>query len=172
MKILAVKCLKVAVVFGKWSTIFFYSRGNLESGSFRYLRNSAYKYIRNSPEFLGIPGKFCCKNTAEFRGIPYVFQKIPYSAGSKKSTSVDTLLQTLQPLGQISSTTRLDLVHFPMKFDAFVSTKINYFREEFSVLEEMEKVLFLAIACGKCRISLKCYQFMTKSFKGTVSRDE
>jgi hypothetical protein len=25
-----------------------------------------------------------------------------------------------------------------MKFDAFVSTKINYFSEEFSVLEEME----------------------------------
>jgi hypothetical protein len=40
---------------------------------------------------LGIPGKFYSKNTAEFRGIPYVFQKIPYSAGSKKYTSVDTL---------------------------------------------------------------------------------
>jgi hypothetical protein len=37
-------------------------------------------------------------------------------------------------------TTRLDLVHFPIKFDASVSTKINYFSEEFSVLEEMEKV--------------------------------
>jgi hypothetical protein len=31
------------------------------------------------------------RNSAEFRGIPYVFQKIPYSAGSKKITSVDTL---------------------------------------------------------------------------------
>jgi hypothetical protein len=42
-------------------------------------------------EFRGIPGKFYCKNTAEFRGIPYVFPKIPYSAGCKKSTFVDTL---------------------------------------------------------------------------------
>jgi hypothetical protein len=49
------------------------------------------QYIRNSEKFRGIPGKFDCKNTAEFRGIPCVFQKIPYSAGSKKSTFVDTL---------------------------------------------------------------------------------
>jgi len=42
-------------------------------------------------EFLGIPGIFTAKNTAEFRGIPYVFQKIPYSVGSQKRTSVDTL---------------------------------------------------------------------------------
>jgi hypothetical protein len=31
------------------------------------------------------------RNSAKFRGIPCVFQKIPYSAGSEKSTSVDTL---------------------------------------------------------------------------------
>jgi hypothetical protein len=49
------------------------------------------QYIRNSAKFRGIPAKFYCKNTAKFRGIPCVFQKIPYSAGSKKSTSVDTL---------------------------------------------------------------------------------
>ncbi len=52
-------------------------------------------------EFRGIPGIFTAKNTAEirgiprksaeFRGIPYVFQKIPYSVGSQKRTSVDTL---------------------------------------------------------------------------------
>ncbi len=36
------------------------------------------------------------RNSAEFRGIPYVFQKIPYSAGRKISTSVDTLLSALQ----------------------------------------------------------------------------
>ncbi len=32
------------------------------------------------------------RNFAEFRGIPYDVPKIPYSAGSKKNTSVDTLL--------------------------------------------------------------------------------
>ncbi len=42
-------------------------------------------------EFRGIPGDFTAKNTAEFRGIPYVFEKIPYSVGSQKRTSVDTL---------------------------------------------------------------------------------
>ena len=34
---------------------FFYSRGNLESGSFSYLGNSVCKYIRNSAKFRGIP---------------------------------------------------------------------------------------------------------------------
>ncbi len=50
-------------------------------------------------EFRGIPrnsGQFYCKkiprNSAEFRGIPSVFQKIPYSVGSQKRTSVDTLI--------------------------------------------------------------------------------
>jgi hypothetical protein len=43
-------------------------------------------------EFRGIPGDFTAKNTAEFRGIPYVFEKIPYSVGSQKRTSVDTLI--------------------------------------------------------------------------------
>jgi hypothetical protein len=46
-------------------------------------------------EFREIPGKICYKNTAEFRGILCVFQKIPYSAGSEKSTSVDTLVMGL-----------------------------------------------------------------------------
>ncbi len=54
----------------------------MESGSFSYLWNSVCKYIRNSAEFrvnftVKIP-----RNSAEF----YFFQKIPYSAGSKKST--------------------------------------------------------------------------------------
>ena len=31
------------------------------------------------------------RNSAKFRGIPYVFQKIPYSVGSQKRTSLDTL---------------------------------------------------------------------------------
>jgi hypothetical protein len=57
----------------------------LESGSFSYLRNSVCKYIRNSAEFREIPGSFTAK-------IPYVFQKIPYSVGSQKRTSVDTLV--------------------------------------------------------------------------------
>ena len=39
----------------------------------------------------GIPGNFTAKNTAKFRGIPYVFPKILYSVGSQKRTSVDTL---------------------------------------------------------------------------------
>jgi hypothetical protein len=46
-------------------------------------------------EFRGIPGIFTAKNTAEFREIPYVFQKILYSVGSKKRISVDTLRRTL-----------------------------------------------------------------------------
>jgi hypothetical protein len=46
-------------------------------------------------EFRGIPGIFTAKNTAEFRGILYVFQKIP-SVGSQKRTSVDTLICTLK----------------------------------------------------------------------------
>jgi hypothetical protein len=70
---------------------YFYSRGNLESGSFSYMRNSVCKYLRNYAELRGIPEIFTAKNTAEFREIPYVFQKIPYSVGSKKRTSVDTL---------------------------------------------------------------------------------
>ncbi len=43
----------------------------------------------------GIPrnsGHFYCK---KYRGIPYVYQKIPYSVGSQKRTSVDTLFVTL-----------------------------------------------------------------------------
>ncbi len=65
---------------------------NLESGLFSYLWNSVCKYIRNSAVFHGIPGIFYCKNTAQYCGIPYFFQKIPYSAGSKKSTSVSLVL--------------------------------------------------------------------------------
>jgi len=89
-----------------WNTVqlftffIFYSRGNLESGSFTYMRNSVCKYRRNSAEFRGIPVLFTAKNTAEFRGIPYVFQKIPYSVGSQKRTSVDTL-QLTQTQSQI-----------------------------------------------------------------------
>jgi hypothetical protein len=50
------------------STFFiFYSRGNVESGSFSYMRNSVCKYIRNSAKFRGIPVNFTAKNTAEFR---------------------------------------------------------------------------------------------------------
>ncbi len=55
---------------------------------------NTYGIPRNSAEF----GVNCTVkipwNSAEFRGIPYVFQKIPYSAGSKKSTSVDTIFVT------------------------------------------------------------------------------
>jgi hypothetical protein len=43
-------------------------------------------------EFREIPrssGNFYCK---KYRAIPYVFQKIPYSVGSQKRTSVDTLV--------------------------------------------------------------------------------
>ncbi len=53
----------------------------MESGSFSCMRNSVCKYVRNSAEF------YCKK----YRGIPYVFPKIPYSVGSQKRTSVDTL---------------------------------------------------------------------------------
>ncbi len=47
---------------------------------------NTYGIPRNSAEFP--------RNSAKFRGIPCVFQKIPYSAGSEKSTSVDTLTLT------------------------------------------------------------------------------
>ncbi len=51
-------------------------------------------------EFRGIPANFTAKNTTKFRGIPYVFQKIPYSVGSQKRTSMDTLLgMEILPLG-------------------------------------------------------------------------
>jgi hypothetical protein len=70
----------------------FYSRWNLESGSFTFMRNSVCKYRRNSPEFRAFLLQKIPRNSAEFRGIPYVFQKIPYSVGSKKRTSVDTLV--------------------------------------------------------------------------------
>ncbi len=40
----------------------------------------------------GIPANFTAKNTAKFREIPYVFQKIPFSVGSQNRTSVDTLV--------------------------------------------------------------------------------
>ncbi len=51
------------------------------------MRNSVRKYIRNS-------GKFYCK---KYRRIPCVFKKIPYSVGSQKRTSVDTLLVRSRP---------------------------------------------------------------------------
>ncbi len=73
----------------------------MESGSFSYLRNSVcntYGIPRNSAEFrLNFTVKIP-RNSAKFRGIPCVFQKIPYSAGSKKSTSVDTLVGGYQPM--------------------------------------------------------------------------
>ena len=56
-------------------------------------------------EFREIPGKIYYKNTAKFR----VFQKIPYSARSEKSTSVDTLGTTWFPplsLGPFTGRTR------------------------------------------------------------------
>ncbi len=65
---------------------------------------NTYGIPRNSAKFrvnfiVKIP-----RNSAEFRGIPYVFQKIPYSAGSKKSTSVDTLpLCTIQSAAKRTS---------------------------------------------------------------------
>ena len=96
--------LKIEIQYNLFNIFIFYSRGNLESGSFSYMRNSVCKYERNSAEFRGIPGNFTAKNTAEFRGIPYVFQKIPYSVGSQKRTSVDTL--SARPVSGHSKGTR------------------------------------------------------------------
>ncbi len=45
----------------------------------------------NSAEFWAFLPQKIPRNSAEFRGIPYVFQKIPYFVGSQKRTSVDTL---------------------------------------------------------------------------------
>jgi hypothetical protein len=47
--------------------------------------------MQTHTEFREIPANFTAKNTAKFRGIPYIFQKIPYSVGSQRRTSVDTL---------------------------------------------------------------------------------
>jgi hypothetical protein len=51
--------LKIEIQYNCSTFFIFYSRGNLESGSFTYLRNSVCKYIRNS-------GNFYCK---KYRGI-------------------------------------------------------------------------------------------------------
>ncbi len=69
---------------------------NLESGVWiiSYLRNSGIPYANT----YGIPANFTAKNTAKFRGIPYIFQKIPYCVGSQKRTSVDTLHPSEFPL--------------------------------------------------------------------------
>jgi hypothetical protein len=61
------------------------------------LGNSVCKYIRNSAEFREKSTIKIPRNSAKFRGIPCVFQKIPYSAGSEKSTSVDTLVPSPLP---------------------------------------------------------------------------
>jgi hypothetical protein len=63
---------------------------NLESGIWIILLPAKFR-MQIHTEFRVIPGIFTAKNTAEFRGIPYVFQKIPSSVGSQKPTSVDTL---------------------------------------------------------------------------------
>ncbi len=62
--------LKIEIQYNCSTFFIFYSRGNVESGSFTYMRNSVCRYRRNSAEFRGIPGIFTAKNTAEFRGIP------------------------------------------------------------------------------------------------------
>jgi hypothetical protein len=67
---------------------------NLESGSFVIWGipyANTYGIPRNSAEFREKSTIKIPRNSAKFRGIPCVFQKIPYSAGSEKSTSVDTL---------------------------------------------------------------------------------
>jgi hypothetical protein len=65
---------KIVLQYNCSTFYIFYSRGNLESGSFTYMRNSVCKYIRNSPEFRGIPGiftaKFRRKSKTHFRGHP------------------------------------------------------------------------------------------------------
>ncbi len=53
---------------------------------------NTYGIPRNSAEFREKTTIKIPRNSAKFRGIPCVFQKIPYSAGSEKSTSVDTLM--------------------------------------------------------------------------------
>jgi hypothetical protein len=83
---------------------------NLESGIWIILLPAEFRmqihteFPRNShgipTEFRGIPANFTAKNTAEFRGIPYIFEKIPYSVGSQKRTSVDTLLGMLSLFDQ------------------------------------------------------------------------
>ncbi len=52
-----------------------------------------YGIPRNSAEFREKSTIKIPRNSAKFRGIPCIFQKIPYSAGSENSTSVDTLLE-------------------------------------------------------------------------------
>ncbi len=52
---------------------------------------NTYGIPRNSAEFREKSTIKIPRNSAKFRGIPCVFQKIPCSAGSENSTSVDTL---------------------------------------------------------------------------------
>jgi hypothetical protein len=52
---------------------------------------NTYGIPRNFSEFREILLQNIPRNSSKFRGIPYVFQKIPYSVGSQKRTSVDTL---------------------------------------------------------------------------------
>jgi hypothetical protein len=53
---------------------------------------NAYGIPRNFAEFREKSTFKIPRNSAKFRGIPCVFHKILYSAGSEKSPSVDTLL--------------------------------------------------------------------------------
>jgi hypothetical protein len=65
-----------------------------------------------------IPQSFTFKmpwNSAKFSGILYIAQKIPYSAGSQKTTSVDNLSATGLTLmfRQLERLQSLDLSHCP-----------------------------------------------------------
>ncbi len=80
--------LKIEIQYNCSTFYIFYSRGNLESGSFTYMRDSVCKYIRNSGNFYCKKYRGISRNSAESR---LFFQKIPYSVGSQKCTSVDTL---------------------------------------------------------------------------------
>jgi hypothetical protein len=78
---------------------------------------NTYGIPRNSAEFrekstIKIPW-----NSAKFRGIPCVFQKIPYSAGSEKNTSVDTLTTVYVPSLKLGLSHPLSpaSVHFPLE---------------------------------------------------------
>ncbi len=72
--------------FQQISIIFLTPRGNLGITN-KYIRNSVCKYS----EFRDISQTKCRGNPQHFAEFLVLHTKIPYSAGSKRATSVDTL---------------------------------------------------------------------------------
>ena len=71
-----------------WQGTYYCIFWNLESGIW-IIKLPAEFRMQIHTEFRQILLQKIPRNSAEFRGIPYVFQKIPDSIGSQKRTSVE-----------------------------------------------------------------------------------